>query len=497
MSTKSRPASARSASEESYHRAPGMWVASAARCAGRASVPATISTSCRRRQAGTCPWMAMLPNPMIAPRSILLEPVLADGGAERLVEDREPGQCLLFADHERRVDADRGRVRHRDQAAPQALLVERLGDGLREPFLRRPVADELDAEHQPAAAHLAHAPVLLLQRLETGEHDLADALGVGDEVLFEDDLERGEPRCGGERVAAIARGAGTRVGPGLARGDRVRGDHAGERKSPAHALADGHDVRNHAVVLRAPHGTGPAESRQHLVGDQERPVLARDRLDRAKEPLGRHHVAGRALDGLDDDRADLAGGLVADDLAEELGARDPTVRIAELERAAVAVADAPDPDPGDEVDVLVAVLVDEGRARAAGHRQPGHEGKGLAPRRDVPPLLGHDALRPRTDLPPLGHGSGGRAPGRLRGWPETRRDLAPPLTSLAIPARGRAPGRLRGWPETRRDLAPSLTSLSIPARGRAPGRLRGWPETRRDLAPSLRALFISQQAGVQ
>src|SRR5436309_2632218 len=446
MSTKSRPASARSASEESYHRAPGMCVASAARCAGRASVPATISTSCRRSQAGTCPWMAMLPNPMIAPRSILLEPVLADGGAERLVEDREPGQCLLFADHKRRVDADRGRVRHRDQAAPQALLVERLGDGLRERFLRRPVADELDAEHQPAAAHLAHAPVFFLQRLEPGEHDLADALGVGDEVLFEDDLERGEPRRGGERVAAIARGAGTRVGPGLASGDRVRGDHAGERKSPAHALADGHDVRNHAVVLRAPHGTGPAESRQHLVGDQERPVLARDRLDRAKEPLRRHHVAGRALDGLDDDRADLAGSLVADALAEEL-------------------------------DVLVAVLVEEGRARAAGHRQPGHEGKGLAPRRDVPPLLGHDALRPRTDLPPLGHGSGGRAPGRLRGWPETRCDLAPSLTALPIPQKVRDPGRLRGWPETRRDLAPSLTSLSIPAERGAPRRLRAWPES--------------------
>src|SRR5438034_11364868 len=157
MSTKSRPASARSASEESYHRAPGMCVASAARCAGRASVPATISTSCRRRQAGTCPWMAMLPNPMIAPRSILLEPVLADGGAERLVEDREPGQCRLFADHERRVDAARWRVRHRDQAAPEALLVERLGDGLRERSLRRPVAAELDAEPQPASAGLGHA----------------------------------------------------------------------------------------------------------------------------------------------------------------------------------------------------------------------------------------------------------------------------------------------------------------------------------------------------
>src|SRR3989442_15876218 len=106
-----------------------MCVASAARCAGRASVPATISTSCRRRQAGTCPWMAMLPNPMIAPRSILLEPVLADGGAERLVEDREPGQCLLFADHERRGDSGRGGGRPRGPARPPALPVWRLGGG--------------------------------------------------------------------------------------------------------------------------------------------------------------------------------------------------------------------------------------------------------------------------------------------------------------------------------------------------------------------------------
>src|SRR5437016_1121778 len=337
MSTKSRPASARSASEESYHRAPGMCVASAARCAGRASVPATISTSCRRRQAGTCPWMAMLPNPMIAPRSILLEPVLADDGAERLVQDREPGQCLLFTDHERWVDADRRRVGHRDQAAPQALLVERLGDGLRERRLRRSVTDELDAEHEPAAAHLADAPVFLLQRLEAREHDLADTLGVGDEVLLEDDLERGEPRGGGERVATVARGAGARVGPRLAGRDRVRGDHAGERESAAHALADRHDVRDHAVVLRGPHRAGSAEPRQHLVHDQQRAVLARDRLDRSDEPLGRHHVAGGALNGLDDDRADLAGGLVANDVAHKLGARDAAVRVAELERAAVAV----------------------------------------------------------------------------------------------------------------------------------------------------------------
>src|SRR5207247_3460080 len=131
-------------------------------------LPSPTPTSRRRRQAGTCPWRARLPTPTIAPRSMLLEPVLADDGAERLVQDREPGQCLLFTDHERRVDADRRRVGHRDQAAPQALLIERLGDGLRERRLRRSVTDELEAAHEPAAAHLADAPEFLLRRLQAG-----------------------------------------------------------------------------------------------------------------------------------------------------------------------------------------------------------------------------------------------------------------------------------------------------------------------------------------
>src|SRR2546428_9945204 len=100
--------------------------------------------------------MAMLPNPMIAPRSILLEPVLADDGAERLVQDCEPGQCLLLADHERRVDSDRGRVRHRHQAPPPALLVQRPGDGPRERPPPPPVTDHLQAGPHPRAAPPHH-----------------------------------------------------------------------------------------------------------------------------------------------------------------------------------------------------------------------------------------------------------------------------------------------------------------------------------------------------
>ena len=66
-------------------------------------------------------------------------------------------------------------------------------------------------------------------------------------------------------------------------------------------------------------------------------MLAGDGLDRAQEAVGRHHVAGGALDRLDDDGRDLARRLVADDVAQVVGARDTAVRIAKPERAAVAV----------------------------------------------------------------------------------------------------------------------------------------------------------------
>src|SRR5712692_8787696 len=123
---------------------------------------------------------------MIAPRCILSEPVISHDHLERLIQDREPCESRVLADGERRVEADRWRVGHRDEPAAETLLVERLGHGLWERLLRRPVAYELDAEHQPTPADLADAPVLLFQRLEPAQHDFADSLGVLDQILLQD-----------------------------------------------------------------------------------------------------------------------------------------------------------------------------------------------------------------------------------------------------------------------------------------------------------------------
>src|SRR5205814_8228775 len=69
----------------------------------------------------------------------------------------------------------------------------------------------------------------------------------------------------------------------------------------------------------------------------------------------------------------------------------------------MAVAHAADGDTGDEVDVLVAVLVDERAALAARHGQARVEREGLGARRQVLLLERHDLARARPDFPPLAH----------------------------------------------------------------------------------------------
>src|SRR5713226_6829989 len=376
MSTKSRGSPSRSSSGESYQRAPGRSREHSARWPGRASAAAAISTSGRSSQPGRCPWMATLPRPMIPPRRILvarrgprrpppslpqdriapaepalertksrahfsdrilLELVLADDGLQGFVEDREPGQSGLFADHEGRVDAHGGRVGHGGQPATQALLVEGLRDVLAERLLGPAILHELDAEEKAAAPDLPHHAVLLLQGLEPLEHDGADPVRVLDEVLLEDDLEGGEPRRRGERVAAVARRGCARVRPGLLARQLLRRDDGGEGEASAHALAHRHDVRHDLIVVGAPHGTRSSDARDHLVAEEERPRLLGDLLDGAEEAFGRDDIAGGALDGLDDDGRDLAARLVADDVANIVGAGNAAVGIGETERAAIAV----------------------------------------------------------------------------------------------------------------------------------------------------------------
>src|SRR5216683_1987441 len=78
------------------------------------------------------------------------------------------------------------------------------------------------------------------------------------------------------------------------------------------------------------------------------------------------------------------------------------------------VPDAPHRDARDEVDVLVAVLVPQGRAAAASHGQPRVEREGLVAGRDVARLARHDLARAGPGLARLAH----RPPPGARGAPK-------------------------------------------------------------------------------
>src|SRR5215475_1571536 len=183
MSTKSRSARVRSPSGDSYQRAPGSRSAASRRRAGSTSVVATISTSPRRSQPGRWPWTATLPRPTMAPRSTLVKPVRGEHRLQRLVEDGETGQRGVVRDDEGWIEPDHRAVAHGDQAAPQALLIERPGDVLRKRLLGAPVLHQLDTQHQPTPTDLPDGPIFLFQGVEPGEHHPSHPFSVLDEVF--------------------------------------------------------------------------------------------------------------------------------------------------------------------------------------------------------------------------------------------------------------------------------------------------------------------------
>src|SRR5260370_7807255 len=65
---------------------------------------------------------------MRAPRRRLVSPMPLQDHAERLVQDGQALAREILGDDEGRIDPDRGRVGHRNEPAPQALLVEIPGD---------------------------------------------------------------------------------------------------------------------------------------------------------------------------------------------------------------------------------------------------------------------------------------------------------------------------------------------------------------------------------
>ena len=171
-------------------------------------------------------------------------------------------------------------------------------------------------------------------------------------------------------------------------------------------VAAGHEGAEVVLEVAAEQSEHPARLAVEPAPEAEHLVLAGGGLGEAQGGLHGLGAPGEELDAGEPLRRE------ARQLREEAGARlgrEAAERQAlelPLERFHVmrmAVTDAAHADAGDEVDVLVAVLIDQRATLATGHRHAGREGEGLQPGRDMTSLLGDDVTRPRSDLAALRH----------------------------------------------------------------------------------------------
>src|ERR1017187_806306 len=256
---------------------------------------------------------------------------------EYFVEDRDAGLGLRLGNNQRGIDSNLGEIAHDHQPALEAFGEYQLSDFFAEQFFGLEIANQLDANHQSLAADVADELVLLLELHQPRQHHRANLARVLDQMLFLNRANRLRHRHRRERISAVARRRRARLREWLRLAQFVTQQHARNRISGTHSLADGDDIRANAAVLDAPPFSGPSEAGDHFVGDQQRAEILGHRFDRRHPVVGRNHVAGGALHRLRDDRSERAAGTHLDLLAREIDAVKPALGMLQLERASVAV----------------------------------------------------------------------------------------------------------------------------------------------------------------
>ncbi len=129
------------------------------------------------------------------------------------------------------------------------------------------IAHHVQPKEQAAAADVANALVLALQFLEPAFDHLAHPRRVADQILAFEYFEHRQRRRTGNRIAP------ERVEVHLPQPVRIEylasRDEACHWVASGHGFAEGDDVRHDAARLVSPPRPGPAETRLHLVCDQQ------------------------------------------------------------------------------------------------------------------------------------------------------------------------------------------------------------------------------------
>ena len=144
-------------------------------------------------------------------------------------------------------------VVHTDTADQHAALAHEIDQSFglcRRWGLGFTIADELDREKQPGAAHISDELETVRELCELREGVVADGAGILDQVFVLDHIEHGCADRGRNRVAAKrieVHVAGRKLVNEIA-----ARDHAGKRVSIAHGFSHGDDVGNDAELLVSP-----------------------------------------------------------------------------------------------------------------------------------------------------------------------------------------------------------------------------------------------------
>ena len=154
-----------------------------------------------------------------------------------------------------------------------------------------------------------------LDRGEAVGQDRADLACALDQAVVLEDVDRGERRGAGERVAAVGAAEAADVG-GIH--DLGAAGDGRERKPPAMPFAVVIRSGTMPKMLAGEQRAGAGEAGLHLIGDEDDAVRAAPLHERGEEAVGGNDEAALALDGLDDDRGEVLG---ADLLLDLRGSR--------------------------------------------------------------------------------------------------------------------------------------------------------------------------------
>src|SRR6266849_9618157 len=208
---------------------------------------------------------------------------------------------LLFVDDQRRGEADSVGAGAEDE---QALVEGEVDDRAAQVggfFLSALVADDFDADHETAAANVAHDFEFFGPVGHAREEIVAHAARVLF-VLGFDEFHGGER--GGDAHGIAAERAAVRAGlPGVH--DAAARDECAEGHAAGDALGATENVRLDAGMLAGTPLARAAHAALHFVDHEHDAVLAANALEFLQEELRRGDVATFALDRLDHNGGDF------------------------------------------------------------------------------------------------------------------------------------------------------------------------------------------------